>query len=77
MVWELDELGRGEEMDEYPLGARLDTVTEVISFCIYNLFVRLALLASHFFSKGKTESIIDINLVIINYFGLSSTELEG
>ena len=32
------------------LGARLDTVTEVLSFCTYNHLVILALLGSYLFS---------------------------
>lgn len=65
-----------KRMNEYRPGARLDMVTDVISFCTYNYLVRLVLLGSHFRQKGKL-SIIDIKLMIINYLGLCSTELEG
>ena len=46
-------MGKGKKEYMYSLGGRLNTVTEVISFCTYNNLVRLALLGPYFlFLKG-------------------------
>jgi hypothetical protein len=71
----LNESGREEEDNECSLGARLDTVTEVISFWMYNHLIKLVLLGSHFLKKGKL-STIGINLMIVNNLGLHSPELD-
>lgn len=49
MIWK----GESKRMNEYPPGARLDMVTDVISFCTYNYLVGLALVGSHFLRKRK------------------------